>query len=74
MTISEFDFVGLYLPLFLVELLLAYLVFRLFNYLIVDKLVVRGWIAYPSIFYLFWYFTCLVIVHKLHMLLNTLFL
>lgn len=62
---SEVDFYGLYIPVLLIEVALAYILFTLSNRLI-DILNDRGWIMYPNIFYFCWYLVCLLIVHTLY--------
>lgn len=64
---SEVDFYGLFIPVLLIQSILAYALFLLSN-TVIDRLNDRGWILYPNIFYLCWYFVCLLIVHVVYSL------
>lgn len=63
---SEINLYGVYVPILLLHAALAYLVFTFSNRW-VDRLNHQGWILYPNIFYLCWYFVCLSAVHYLYL-------
>lgn len=59
---SEINFYGLFVPVLLLQAIIAYVLFFFSNQLI-DRLNRAGWILYPNIFYLCWYVLCLLLVH-----------
>ncbi|KAA8732737.1 DUF1656 domain-containing protein [Acinetobacter qingfengensis] len=67
---SEVDFYGLLIPILLIQGILAYILFIVSNR-IIDKLHNHGWIMFPNIFYLCWYFVCLLGIHGLFVFLNS---
>ncbi|MDH0032763.1 MULTISPECIES: DUF1656 domain-containing protein [unclassified Acinetobacter] len=61
---GEMNIYGIYFPILLVQAIIAYVLFKVMSPLI-DRLVVKGWIALPSIFNLCFYLGLLLLVHGL---------
>lgn len=61
---GEMNLYGVYIPILLVQAVVAYVLFKLLSPL-VDRLVIKGWIALPSIFNLCFYLGLMLIVHCL---------
>lgn len=61
---GEFNLYGVYVPTFLVQAILAYLLLKIVN-LVTDRWATQGWIALPSIFNLCIYVLLLWGVHHL---------
>ncbi|EOR03144.1 DUF1656 domain-containing protein [Acinetobacter genomosp. 15BJ] len=61
---GEMNLYGVYIPILLVQAIVAYLLFKLLSPL-VDRLVIKGWIALPSIFNLCFYLGLMLLVHCL---------
>lgn len=60
---GEFNIYGVYIPTFLVQAILAYLLLKILN-ILTDRWVEKGWIALPSIFNLCVYVLLLWGVHS----------
>ncbi|MCH7381434.1 MULTISPECIES: DUF1656 domain-containing protein [Acinetobacter] len=65
---GEMNLYGVYIPILLVQAVVAYVLFKLLSPL-VDRLVIKGWIALPSIFNLCFYLGLMLMVHCLFVLL-----
>ncbi|CAM4319072.1 hypothetical protein F901_01402 [Acinetobacter dispersus] len=61
---GEINVYGIYIPILLVQAIIAYVLFKLVSPLI-DRAAVKDWIALPSIFNLCFYFGLLLVVHWL---------
>ncbi|ENV10796.1 DUF1656 domain-containing protein [Acinetobacter sp. NIPH1876] len=61
---GEMNLYGVYIPILLVQAIVAYVLFKLLSPL-VDRLVIKGWIALPSIFNLCFYLGLMLLVHCL---------
>lgn len=61
---GEMNLYGIYIPILLVQAIIAYVLFKLLSPLI-DRLVIKGWIALPSIFNLCFYLGLILLVHCL---------
>ncbi|OEY92707.1 hypothetical protein BJD20_07635 [Acinetobacter proteolyticus] len=61
---GEMNLYGIYIPILLVQAIIAYVLFKLLTPLI-DRLVIKGWIALPSIFNLCFYLGLMLLVHCL---------
>lgn len=61
---GEMNIYGIYFPILLVQAIIAYVLFKVMSPLI-DRLMVKGWIALPSIFNLCFYLGLLLLVHGL---------
>jgi hypothetical protein len=61
---GEMNLYGIYIPILLVQAIIAYVLFKFASPLI-DRLVVKGWIALPSIFNLCFYLGLMLLVHWL---------
>lgn len=61
---GEINVYGIYIPILLVQAIIAYVLFKVMSPLI-DRLGVKGWIALPSIFNLCFYLGLLLLVHGL---------
>ncbi|EPF75519.1 DUF1656 domain-containing protein [Acinetobacter gyllenbergii] len=61
---GEMNLYGIYIPILLVQAIIAYVLFKLLSPLI-DRLVIKGWIALPSIFNLCFYLGLMLLVHCL---------
>lgn len=61
---GEFNVYGIYVPSLLVQAMIAYVLFKIMSP-IIDRLVLNGWIALPSIFNLCVYLGMLLSVHWL---------
>ncbi|MCH7302897.1 DUF1656 domain-containing protein [Acinetobacter higginsii] len=61
---GEMNLYGVYIPILLVQAVVAYVLFKLLSPL-VDRLVIKGWIALPSIFNLCFYLGLMLMVHCL---------
>ncbi|MCY6413104.1 DUF1656 domain-containing protein [Acinetobacter sp. VNH17] len=61
---GEMNIYGIYFPILLVQAIIAYVLFKVMSPLS-DRLVVKGWIALPSIFNLCFYLGLLLLVHGL---------
>lgn len=61
---GEINVYGIYIPILLVQAIIAYVLFKLLSPLL-DRLVMKGWIALPSIFNLCFYMVLLLFVHWL---------
>jgi hypothetical protein len=61
---GEINVYGIYIPILLVQAIIAYVLFKLLSPLI-DRLVMKGWIALLSIFNLCFYMVLLLFVHWL---------
>ncbi|WP_343621905.1 DUF1656 domain-containing protein [Acinetobacter proteolyticus] len=61
---GEMNLYGIYIPILLVQAIIAYVLFKLLSPL-VDRLVIKGWIALPSIFNLCFYLGLMLLVHCL---------
>ncbi|ENX59308.1 MULTISPECIES: DUF1656 domain-containing protein [Acinetobacter] len=61
---GEMNLYGVYIPILLVQAIVAYVLFKLLSPL-VDRLVIKGWIALPSIFNLCFYLGLMLMVHCL---------
>ncbi|ENX62151.1 MULTISPECIES: DUF1656 domain-containing protein [Acinetobacter] len=61
---GEMNLYGVYIPILLVQAIVAYVLFKLLSPLI-DRLVIKGWIALPSIFNLCFYLGLMLLVHCL---------
>ncbi|ENW06429.1 MULTISPECIES: DUF1656 domain-containing protein [Acinetobacter] len=59
---GEINVYGIYIPILLVQAIIAYVIFKLMSPLI-DRLVAKEWIALPSIFNLCFYLGLLLLVH-----------
>lgn len=59
---GEMNLYGIYIPILLVQAIIAYVLFKLLSPLI-DRLVIKGWIALPSIFNLCFYLGLMLLVH-----------
>jgi predicted benzoate:H+ symporter BenE len=59
---GELNFYGVYVPVLLIQALLAYILLRLLMR-VLDRFVEQGWIALPNIFYLCVYLVLLWLVH-----------
>ncbi|WP_343598067.1 DUF1656 domain-containing protein [Acinetobacter sp.] len=66
---GEFNVYGVYVPSFLVQAILAYIVFSLIS-LWTGKLIKKGWIGFPGIFNLSLYFVCLFATHGIFVALS----
>lgn len=60
---NDFDLYGVFIPSFLVQALIAYLIFLLATY-ITDRFDKKGWIAFSGLFKLCLYLVCLLLVHQ----------
>lgn len=61
---GEMNLYGVYIPILLVQAIVAYVLFKLLSPL-VDRLVIKGWIALPSIFNLCFYLGLMLLMHCL---------
>ncbi|EPG35622.1 DUF1656 domain-containing protein [Acinetobacter colistiniresistens] len=61
---GEMNLYGIYIPILLVQAIIAYVLFKLLSPWI-DRLVIKGWIALPSIFNLCFYLGLMLLVHCL---------
>jgi len=61
---AEINLYGIYIPILLVQAIIAYILFRLVRP-VTDRLAERGWIAVPGIFNLCFYLGILLLVHGL---------
>ncbi|ENX31972.1 hypothetical protein F889_03867 [Acinetobacter colistiniresistens] len=61
---GEMNLYGIYIPILLVQAIITYVLFKLLSPLI-DRLVIKGWIALPSIFNLCFYLGLMLLVHCL---------
>ena len=59
---GEVNIYGVYVPILIIQAMLAYAILRLLN-LLTDRLVEQGWIAMPSIFNLCLFVVLLWLVH-----------
>ncbi|MEB3754323.1 DUF1656 domain-containing protein [Acinetobacter sp. MD2(2019)] len=59
---GEFNLYGVYVPSFLVQAILAYLLFSFLGRW-TDRLIQKGWIGFAGLFNLSFYFVCLFVVH-----------
>jgi hypothetical protein len=59
---GELNIYGVYVPLLLVQGILAYIVLRIVM-LGTDRLIEKGWIGFPNIFYLCLYIILLWLIH-----------
>ena len=59
---GEFNIYGVYVPSLLVQAVFAYIILR-FAMIGTDRLVAKGWIPLPSIFYLCLYIIFLWLIH-----------
>jgi hypothetical protein len=64
---GELNLYGVYVPILLIQSILAYVLLKIVM-LGTDRLVDRGWIAWPSIFNLCLYVVLLFLVHGLFIL------
>ncbi|MDM1757936.1 MULTISPECIES: DUF1656 domain-containing protein [Acinetobacter] len=62
---SELNIYGVYIPIFLVQAVIAYLLLKLIN-VWTDRWAEQGWIALPSIFNLCIYIVLLWGIHSLY--------
>ncbi|EKU53089.1 DUF1656 domain-containing protein [Acinetobacter courvalinii] len=61
---GELNLYGIYIPILLVQAIIAYVLFKLAGPWL-DRLISKGWIALPSIFNLCFYLGLLLLVHGL---------
>ncbi|NIE97653.1 DUF1656 domain-containing protein [Acinetobacter sp. C26M] len=61
---GEMNLYGVYIPILLVQAIVAYVLFKLLSP-VIDRLVIKGWIALPSIFNLCLYLGLMLLVHCL---------
>ena len=61
---GEINVYGIYFPILLVQAVIAYVLFKLLTP-ITDRLIQKGWIAFPSIFNLCFYLALMLLVHWL---------
>lgn len=66
---GEINVYGIYIPILLVQAIIAYVLFKLMSPLI-DRLVMRGWIVLPNIFNLCLYLGLLLCMHWLYLYLQ----
>lgn len=59
---GEWNIYGVYVPVFLIQAILAYILLKLVN-LVTDKWVTQGWIAIPALFNLCLYIILLWLLH-----------
>lgn len=59
---GELNIYGVYVPMLLVQSVIAYVVLRL-AMLVIDPLIAKGWIPLPSVFYLCIYVILLWLIH-----------
>ncbi|NNH87025.1 DUF1656 domain-containing protein [Acinetobacter terrae] len=64
---GELNLYGVYVPILLIQSILAYVLLKIVM-IGTDRLVDRGWIAWPSIFNLCLYVVLLFLVHGLFIL------
>ncbi|ESK38350.1 DUF1656 domain-containing protein [Acinetobacter nectaris] len=60
---SDFDIYGVFVPSFLVQAILAYILFLCVGK-ITDKLIRDGWVAFSGLFNLCLYLLCLLGIHQ----------
>lgn len=59
---GELNIYGVYVPVLIVQALLAYIILRLLMQ-VIDRWIEKGWIPLPSIFYLCLYIILLWLIH-----------
>lgn len=59
---AEFNLYGVFVPSFLIQAILAYIIFLLLGRG-TDRLIQQGWIAFPGVFNLSLYMVCLLLTH-----------
>jgi len=59
---GELNIYGIYVPVLFIQAILAYVLFTLLSPLI-NRLISKGWILFPSLFNFCWYFVLLLITH-----------
>lgn len=62
---SELNIYGVYIPIFLLQAIAAYILLKLIN-LLTDRWAEQGWIALPSIFNLCMYIVLLWGIHSVY--------
>ena len=67
---GEFNVYGIYVPSFLVQAIIAYIVFSVMGRW-TDKLIRKGWIGFPGVFNLSLYFVCLLGTHGVFVALSS---
>lgn len=67
---GELNLYGVYIPTFLVQAILAYIVFRIVG-ILTNRLIEKGWIGFPGIFNLSLYVLILMLIHSLFIAINT---
>jgi hypothetical protein len=65
--VGEFNIYGVYVPVFLIQAILAYVLLKIVS-IGTDKIIEKGWIALPSIFNLCLYIILLWFMHWLFVL------
>ncbi|MBF7691024.1 MULTISPECIES: DUF1656 domain-containing protein [Acinetobacter] len=61
---SDFDIYGVFVPSFLIQAILAYLLFVCVRK-VTDRQIQNGWIAFSGVFNLCLYLVCLLVIHQI---------
>ncbi|WOE31294.1 MULTISPECIES: DUF1656 domain-containing protein [unclassified Acinetobacter] len=64
---GELNIYGVYVPVLLIQAIIAYLILRLVM-ILMDRWATQTWIAFPGIFYLAFYIVILWLIHWVFLL------